>query len=123
MNSLFLLFSSLGKSNVEMIPLLHLVLLYDENFNRWEDLFLFHLLCTYHDEDNRPVFYFTSQGKRYNYGLIYRTDDSPWLQERLLTVNNSPLDLHRYAEYLLSHQSERNYATPSLSPALPLNRQ
>lgn len=102
-----------------MIPLLHLVLLNDNNFNEWEDLFLFHLLCTYHEDGNRPVFLFNQQGKRYNYGLIYRQDDSPWSQERLLTVNNSPLELRRYAEHILSRQSDGNYATPSLSPALP----
>lgn len=102
-----------------MIPLLHLVLLSDKDFNEWEDLFLFHLLCTYHEDGNRPVFLFNQQGKRYNYGLIYRQDDSPWSQERLLTVANSPLELRRYAEHILSRQSDRNYATPSLSPALP----
>lgn len=107
-----------------MIPLLHLVLLWDEELNRWEDLFLFHFLCNHHGGDeNRPVLSFNPQGKRYNYGLIYGTDDSPWLQERLLTVNNSPFDLLSYSEYLLSRQSEQNYPTPSLSPALPLSRQ
>lgn len=102
-----------------MIPLLHLVLLNDNDFNEWEDLFLFHLLCTYHEDGNRPVFFFNQQGKRYNYGLIYGQDDSPWSQERLLTVNHSPLELRRYTQHVLSRQSERNYATPSLSPALP----
>lgn len=116
-------FSSTGKSGLEMIPLLHLVLLWDEQFNRWEDLFLFHLLCTYHNEDNRPVFGFTHRGQNYHYRLHYGTDNTPWLQERLLTVTTSSLDFSRYTQYLLSHQSERNHASPSLSPALPLNQQ
>lgn len=95
------------------------MLLNDNDFNEWEDLFLFHLLCTYHEDGNRPVFLFNQQGKRYNYGLIYRQDDSPWRQERLLTITNSPLELRRYTELILSRQSVRNRPTPSLSPAVP----
>lgn len=102
-----------------MIPLLHLVLLNDHDFNEWEDLFLFHLLCTYHEDGNSPVFLFNQRAKRYNYGLIYGQDDSPWSQERLMTVTHSPLDLRRYAEHIQSRQSHRNHATRSLSPALP----
>lgn len=90
----------------------------DNDYNQWEDLFLFHLLCTYHGDGNRPIFLF-NQARRYDYRLIYGQDDSPWSQERLLTVANSPLDLNRYTEHILSRQSVRNRPTPSLSPALP----
>lgn len=113
-----ILFFLIGKSNLELIPLLHLVLLMDNDFNQWEDLFLFHLLCTYHEDGNRPIFLF-NQARCHDYRLIYGQDDSPWSQERLLTVTYSPLELYRYAEHILSRQSVRNRPTPSLSPAVP----
>ena len=115
----FFFVSSLGKSNVEMIPVLHHALLMDDNFDRWEDLFLIHVLCTTHWEDNQPVYGYHPYG-RSHYRQIYGTDESPWLQERRLTLNTPLSDFRRYSQHLRSRQPACGGPTPSLSPALPL---